>query len=202
MLRFKWFMAGSVLALAVGCATPSRMDMARPAVLPQHQPPASGLVQAQATTTTAAVGDVNSLVQTALAANPRLGRANSLVESAQGRMIQAGLGPNPVFSFAADELGDRTGPMGLLSPQLSQEFVLGRKLSLGQAVAAREVDQAMLNTLSERYAIAGSVRAGAYDLAILKRRRDTLGEVLKLAKGSVEQATKAEKNAAGPLAGV
>ncbi len=206
----RWLVLGAV-GLAVGCSTTSQLplDPSRPntgtygkhriSSSPLKTESPSNIIQAQSITLSPNSGDVNSLVQTALAANPRLARANALVDAAQGRMIQAGLGPNPVFSFSADELGDRTGPMGLLFPQISQEFVLGRKLSLGQAVAAREVDQATLNILSERYTIAGSVRAGAYELVALQRRRDVLNDILKLAKSSVEQATKAEKNPVGPL---
>jgi outer membrane protein, heavy metal efflux system len=206
MLRKSWFKLCWTIpctTVMLGCTTPDRpsfVPTAAVSALPIHQPTsATGIVQAQAITTSAAIGDVNTLVNTALNSNPRLARANALVDAAQGRMIQAGLGPNPVFSFTADELGDRTGPMGILGPQLSKEFVLGHKLTLGQAVAAREVDQAMLSTLSERYAIAGAVRAGAYELAALRRRREVLNDVIKLAKSSVEQATKAEKNPVGPL---
>jgi outer membrane protein, heavy metal efflux system len=142
---------------------------------------------------------VNGLVQLALSANPRLARANALVEAARGRQVQAGLRPNPVFAFNADELGDRTGPMGLLSPSLSQEFVLGGKLSLAQAVVAKEVDQATLDALAQRYAVAGAVRAAAYELAALRQRQTVLGEVVGIAEQSVEQATKAEKNPNGTL---
>lgn len=155
---------------------------------------ASTVVQAQATAPAApAPADVNALVQSALASNPRLARANALVESARGRYVQAGLRPNPVFSFAADELGDRTGPTGILNPQVSQEIVLGGKLSLGQAVAAKEVDQAALNALGERYAVAAAVRVAAYDLAVLRQRRQVLAEVVGIAEKTVEQAVKAEK---------
>ncbi len=61
------------------------------------RPPASGVVQAQATlpaTTPPApplAPDVNALVQSAVAGNPRLARANALVEVARGRVLQAGL---------------------------------------------------------------------------------------------------------------
>lgn len=129
----------------------------------------------------------------AVSVNPRLAKANALVESARGRFDQAGLKPNPVFSFNADELGDRTGPMGILSPQLSQEFVLGGKLWLAQVVAAKEIDQATLEALAQRYAVVGAVRAAAYELAALRQRRVVIAEVVGIAGQSVEQATRAEK---------
>lgn len=179
-------------------------------VSPLASRPTSGVQQAQATlpstntptatptpTAPAAATDVDSLVQSAFAANPRLGRANALVDAARWRIVQAGLKPNPVFSFTADELGDRTGPMGILGPQISQEIVLGGKLTLGQAVAAREADQATLAVLNERYALAAAVRSAAYDLAALRQRLDVLNEVVGIAEKSAEQALKAEKNPNG-----
>lgn len=142
---------------------------------------------------------MNGLVSTALAGSPRLARANALVEAARGRHLQAGLRPNPVFSFSADELGDRTGPMGILSPQVSQEFVTGGKLSLAQAVVAKEIDQATLTALGERYTVVGSVRSAAYELAVLRERRVVLAEVVALAEKTVAQATRAEQGANATL---
>jgi cobalt-zinc-cadmium efflux system outer membrane protein len=189
----------ALVGVGVGCSTfrepafPVHADAAVRSAAPRP----AGVVQAQAVAPTPQAvptpADVNGLVQAAVTANPRLARANALVEAARGRFVQAGLRPNPVFAFNADELGDRTGPMGLLSPSLSQEFVLGGKLSLAQAVAAREIDQATLDALGQRYAIAGAVRAAAYELAALRQRREVLGEVVGIAEKSVEQATKAEK---------
>ncbi len=182
--------AVALIGLGAGCSTPPRATL-DPLPLSVLKPAAES-VRAQ-TPPAPTPSDVNGLVQSALTASPRLAKANALVEAARGRHEQAGLRPNPVFGFAADELGDRTGPAGLLSPQVSQEFVLGGKLALAQAVVAKEVDQATLAAFGERYAVAGSVRSAAYELAALRQRRVVLAEVVGLAEKSVAQATKAEK---------
>ncbi len=129
---------------------------------------------------------LDDLVGTALARNPRLGRAAFAIDAARGRYTQAGLYPNPVFAFTADELGDRTGPSGILSPQLSQEIVHGGKLRLSQAVAAKEVDQASLSLLAERYALVGAVRAIFYEVLALQQRAAILTDLVKLADQSAE----------------
>ena len=130
---------------------------------------------------------VDDLVGTAIAQNPRLARATFAIDAAQGRFAQAGLYPNPVLAITADELGDRQGPGGIITaPQISQEIVTGRKLSLSQAVAAREVDQSSLGLLRERYAVIGSVRAAFYDLYALERRLAVLDELAKLAADAVK----------------
>ncbi|MEO2091408.1 MAG: TolC family protein, partial [Gemmataceae bacterium] len=125
-------------------------------------------------------------IQTALTRNPRLGRASFAIDAARGRYTQAGLYPNPVFAFAADELGDRTGPSGILSPQVSQEIVRGGKLKLSQAVAAREVDQASLTLMAERYALVGAVRASFYEVLALQQRAAILKDLVKLADQAVD----------------
>ena len=125
---------------------------------------------------------VDDLVQLAVGRNPRLARAAFNIDAAQGKQVQAGLYPNPVLAVTADELGDRQGPAGIITaPQVSQEIVTGRKLSLSQAVAAREVDQAALALLRERYAVIGTVRAAFYDLYALERRVAVLDELVGLA---------------------
>lgn len=130
---------------------------------------------------------VDEMVQLAVGRNPRLGKATFAIDQAQGKYVQAGLYPNPVLAVTADELGDRTGPGGIITaPQLTQEIVTGRKLSLSQAVAAKEVDQTTLTLLRERYGVIGSVRAAFYDLYALDRRIAVLDELVKLAGEAVK----------------
>ena len=125
---------------------------------------------------------VDDLVRIAVERNPRLVRAAFSVDAARGRHVQAGLYPNPVLAITGDELGDRTGPGGIwTAPQLTQEIVTGRKLSLSQAIAAKEVDRAVLDLMAERYALIGDVRAAFYEVYFLQRRADILAEVVRLA---------------------
>ena len=130
---------------------------------------------------------VDDLVRDAVNRNPRLARATFAIDAAQGRFAQAGLYPNPVLGITADELGDRQGARGILTlPQVSQEIVTARKLTLSQAVAAREVDQSTLGLLRERYAVIATVRAAYYDVYGLERRLAILDELAKLAGDAVK----------------
>jgi cobalt-zinc-cadmium efflux system outer membrane protein len=166
-----------------------------------HPNPNPGVVQASAASaepgdlvgpnaTTGPV-EVDELVKFAVARNPRLGKATFAIEAAQGRFVQAGLYPNPELGINWDEIGDRTGPGGILTvPKLSQQIVTGRKLSLSQAVSANEVNQSTLDLLGERYAVVGSVRAAFYDLYSLERRVAILDEIVKLAADAVSNGNK------------
>ncbi len=152
----------------------------------QQNAPTPGVVERKPSAIPAGPLQVDDLVGRAIALNPRLARATFAIDAAQGRFAQAGLYPNPVLAVTADELGDRQGPGGIITaPQISQEIVTGRKLSLSQAVAAREVDQSTLGLLRERYAVIGSVRAAFYDLYALERRIGVLEELAKLAADAV-----------------
>jgi len=129
---------------------------------------------------------VDDFVQLAVTRNPRLARATIAIDAAQGRYLQAGLYPNPDLAVNWDEIGDRTGPGGIITaPKLSQTIVTGRKLSLSQAVVAREVDQATLELISERYAVIAAVRAAFYEAYALQQRYEVLGELLKLSDEAV-----------------
>jgi cobalt-zinc-cadmium efflux system outer membrane protein len=131
--------------------------------------------------------EVDELVELAVSRNPRLAKATFAIDAAKGKFVQAGLYPNPVLAVIGDELGDRTGPGGIITaPQFSQEIVTGRKLSLSQAVAATEVDQATLALLAERYAVVASVRSAFYDLYALEQRIAVLDELVKLATEAVK----------------
>jgi cobalt-zinc-cadmium efflux system outer membrane protein len=155
---------------------------------PTKTPPAAPPRSAEAKPATPDAGpvQVDELVQLAVGRNPRLGKATFAIDAAQGKHIQAGLYPNPTLGATFDELGDRTGPGGVNTiPQVTQEIVRGGKLRLSQAVAAREVDQAALGLLRERYGVIGSVRSAFYDLYALERRIAVLDELVTLAGDAV-----------------
>ncbi|VTU01462.1 outer membrane efflux protein : Outer membrane efflux protein OS=Planctomyces limnophilus (strain ATCC 43296 / DSM 3776 / IFAM 1008 / 290) GN=Plim_1582 PE=4 SV=1: OEP: OEP [Gemmataceae bacterium] len=129
---------------------------------------------------------VDEFVQLAVTRNPRLARATIAIEAAQGRYVQAGLYPNPELAVNWDEIGDRTGAGGILTaPRVSQTIVTGKKLSLSQAVVAREVDQATLELISERYAVVAAVRASFYEAYTLQQRAGVLRELVKIADDGV-----------------
>lgn len=128
---------------------------------------------------------VDDFVRLAVERNPRLARANLAIEAARGKHLQAGLYPNPELAVTWDEIGDRTGNGIITAPKVTQTIVTGKKLTLAQAVAAREVDQATLELLTERYAVVGSVRAAFYEAYTIQQRADILDQLARLADEAV-----------------
>jgi outer membrane protein, heavy metal efflux system len=139
---------------------------------------------------TSAIG-LSELTVLTIQRHPRLAQVGWAVEAARGRALQAGLYPNPKVDLIGDELGDRTGPAGTLSlPQVSQEIVRGNKLELAKAVALREVDQATLTVVAERYRLLADVRQSYWDVVSLRQRAEVLTELIQLADRSIENAEK------------
>ncbi|HUR55811.1 MAG TPA: TolC family protein [Gemmataceae bacterium] len=177
----------SVVVGGSGCVPPRHAEYTPVRELPRHSPKPSEIQPVVFKEALAArlSGDkvgVEELVRFAVARNPRLAKATFAIDAAKGRHAQAGMYPNPQVAVTADELGDRTGPGGIITaPQVSQEIVTGRKLSLSQAVVAAEVDQAAVALHGERYAVVGGVRAAFYDLYALERRLVVLDELARLA---------------------
>ncbi len=131
------------------------------------------------------------LIGLTLARNPRLAQVAWATETARGRAVQAGLYPNPTLSVSGDELGDRQGPGGIwTAPYFQQEIVSGNKLGLSRAAALKEVDQATLTVVSERYRVLTDVRQNFFEVVVLQRRAAILGDLIGLAEKSVENANK------------
>lgn len=131
------------------------------------------------------------LINMTVERNPRLAQVGWAVETARGRAVQAGLYPNPILSVTGEDLGDRTGPGGIWSaPFFSQEIVTGNKIGLSKAAALKEVDQATLRVVGERYRLFTDVRQNYYDVVTLQRRADILGQLITLAQQSVDNANK------------
>jgi cobalt-zinc-cadmium efflux system outer membrane protein len=163
-----------------------------PARVALTQPAAPGAVVPAAAQVPAAPppAAVDEFVRFAVERNPRLARAAIAIDAAQGRYVQAGLYPNPDLAVNWDEIGDRSSPdrLGILTaPRISQTIVTGGKLSLAQAVAAREIDQATLDLIAERYGVIASVRAAFFQALAAQERVAILRELVKLADESVAQ---------------
>lgn len=101
--------------------------------------------------------------------NPLLQQAGLIFRRLKERHTRSAYIPIPIASFSADELGDKTGPSGILTPQITQEFVLGGKLTLNRAVASREVDQTTLLLQSQRFTLLSTIRQGYFEVLSAQR---------------------------------
>ncbi len=137
---------------------------------------------------------LDRLQQLALANNPTLEQARSETWKAHGRYQQAGLYPNPEFSFQAAEIGNdgRAGQQGIF---FQQEFVTGCKLQLSQSIEVSAQRQARHTVTAQEYRVANGVRQEFY--AVLTAQRN-----LELSQSLLDIARKAEAAAQRRLEGL
>lgn len=97
------------------------------------------------------------LQQLALANSPRMTAAAAAIEAARGKVIQAGLGPNPTVGYQADTVGtgDTAGYHGVFA---EQTIVTADKLCLAQLVLQQDVERAQIEYREAAVELATKVR--------------------------------------------
>ena len=106
---------------------------------------------------------LNDLLALAQARNPDLVTAAARVGEAHGRMIQAGLYPNPTVGYSANQINDGPGTPGQQGGFVSQEFVTGGKLRIAREAARFGVSAADWNAVSKWYDTVARVKAAYYE---------------------------------------
>ena len=105
----------------------------------------------------------------ALEHNPTLAAAAARLEAARGRQTQAGLYPNPVVGYHATEIGN-LGTPGQQGGFISQRLLTAGRLSLGQAIAEKEVDAAHMQFHAQEQRVLSDVRIRFHDTQVAQRR--------------------------------
>jgi cobalt-zinc-cadmium efflux system outer membrane protein len=121
---------------------------------------------------------LNQLTAIALERHPELAAAYSRVEAARGQLIQAGLYPNPIVGWQADELGHKENGAGEQGPFLEQEIVTKGKLRLARAAAAQGVAIADWQAVTKRFEIITRVRTAHVDLLAARREATEIRGIL------------------------
>jgi outer membrane protein, heavy metal efflux system len=152
-IRFRpWMAVIGLIAVAAGAA-------AQPHSPEKH---------AEATTKLAAGLTLGDLEQLAIQGNPTLAQAAAQVEAARGRLVQAGLYPNPTVGYEADEIGnDRSaGQHGAFIDQL---MITGGKLRLNRAKFQQELAQMESQALAQQYRVLNGVRSRFWQVLAIER---------------------------------
>lgn len=119
------------------------------------------------------------LEQMALQYHPALVRAEALVGAAQGRRIQAGFPANPTIGYDGQQIGSggRAEQHGIF---VEQEFRLGGKRQLDQAVAAREEAVARGDYETRRRQVLTEVHIAFHEAAIAMRQTGLAKDLVKI----------------------
>mgnify|MGYP005853748385 CR=1 FL=1 len=129
---------------------------------------------------------LEDLDRMALASNPSLREAEAAIRAAEGRRLQAGLYPNPIIGYTADEVS--RGPViagGEHGAFVEQRIVTGGKLRLARGIAAQEETQARLSAEARRQRVLNSVRSLYYQALGEQRLVEVRTQLAALARRAV-----------------
>lgn len=164
------------LALGLGlCSGPIQ------AQTPNHLP------EPQKTDSRLTLTDLERMV---LEANPTLAQAEAAIRAAEGRRVQAGLLPNPIIGYQAEELAFRA--LGEKNEQLGfieQTIPLGSKLGKSRAIFAREKNQVEQDAAAQRQRVLNAVRILFYQALGAQELVEVRGQLAKLARDAVKTTT-------------
>lgn len=150
-------------------------------------PPVALASASQTTQSTPALLRLEDLEQMALQSNPTLAQAEAAIRAAEGKRLQAGLPPNPVVGYAAEELAFRA--IGEKSEHLAfieQTIPLGGKLKKSRAIAAQEKLQTEQNAAAQRQRILNGVRVLFYRALGAQQLIEVRTELARLASEAVK----------------
>jgi outer membrane protein, heavy metal efflux system len=140
---------------------------------------------------------LDELLVLALSYHPELKSAQANIESARGRMIQAGLYPNPAFGPNLSELGDTDNRWGEPGVRLTLTIVTMHKLRLAKAAGAHAVEAADWQALTRWYTVVTRVRGAYFELLTAMREIDTMRKIVKTSEEALQVAQTLEKTGFG-----
>ena len=120
----------------------------------------------------------------ALMNSPLVQRAEARVEQARGRMIQAGLYPNPRYDGGnPHQLG---GSQSLYNTGITQPVVSAGKLQLDVGIAQRALTQAQFRLQQQRFELLTAVRTQFFDLLATQDRYETIEGIKAIGQKSLD----------------
>ncbi len=131
---------------------------------------------------------VEDAIRLAIDHSPQLRAAGYQIDAASGRVLQAGLYPNPSLSFGAEALGSDAGSGGETTYVIEQEIVLGGKLQRARDVAESDRLAARAEFIAEEFAVAARVSQAYYAGVSAQERLAKREELAALASQLLEAA--------------
>lgn len=130
---------------------------------------------------------LSDLERVALLNNPTLARARAGVRAAEGAWRQAGLYPNPVSGYVAEEMGDE-GTAGKQGAFWGQELVTAGKLRLNRRVASQGIVRAREQLAAQQLRVLTDVQTRYYGVLVAQRTIELATSLLQVAEEGVRAA--------------
>lgn len=128
--------------------------------------------------------------------NPTLRQARTHISAELGKALQAGLYPNPVFSYEGEQIfldveGDKDSPGEFQGGLLEQRIVTAGKLRLSREKYMRRAHVAEHLAVAQQFRVCNDVRVHFYRTLAAQQKLDLLRELLKTAEDSAVTAQEA-----------
>lgn len=188
----------AVLFLVAGCLPRTAGFRATPSLSPL--PPLTRLLDEPSGSAPALAAPPHTfedLIAIALRHHPDLAVARAKAESARGKLIQAGLYPNPTLSTVFGDLNSPANAVGKPGLGFSQTIVRGDKLAIAQAAAGRGVEAADFQAMTRWFEVLTRVRLAYYDLLTVRSEIETAGEIMEVSEKALAVALKLQKAGVG-----
>ena len=132
-----------------------------------------------------------SAAEEALRASPDLAAAYAAIDAARGRLLQAGLWPNPALTLAGrSDFAFRNEGERVLGVDLAQRFPIAGRLARAQEVARVDVALALAEAREFERALIGDVQRTVYGLVALDMAIASRESVIRTAEQLVHAATR------------
>jgi cobalt-zinc-cadmium efflux system outer membrane protein len=193
-MSWRWLAIGLLGLLPAGCipALPLR-DLS----IEEPVPVAKPKLGFESAADNGDLAALNELLDIAVKYHPDLTAARARVEVARGRMIQAGLYPNPSIGPNFSQLGDMANRTGEMGARFTQTFPTGGKLRLAKEAGARGVEAADFQAITKWHEVLTRVRYAYFELLTAQREQETLKDIVKVSDEAFEVFKKKEKLGAG-----
>ena len=123
---------------------------------------------------------LDDMLQAVVLCNPEIAAAQNDNEAATGRLIQAGLYPNPTIEFEAEDIpaGDVDFSRNQNTVSIIQPIIFGKRRSTAISAAVAEQEALRFALQNTIYQVLGDVRLAYMDLAYYKMALTLNGELL------------------------
>ena len=128
---------------------------------------------------------LEQLESIAIAQHPSLSKYRSRIDVAKGKRLQAGLPYNPTLQYQSQEIGN-DGSSGIHSVSVSQRFVTGDKLAIGQQVQTHVVNQQQSELARRTLQVRTEVQVKFAQALLEQQRVDLSLQIQSLADQSVQ----------------
>ncbi len=140
---------------------------------------------------------LDDLLTLAARHHPDLQVAKARIEASRGKLVQAGLYPNPIIGPRINQLGDKLNALGEAGITFTQTIVTANKLDIAQAAARCEIDAASWQALARWHDVMARARVAFFDWLTAQRELDTLQDIVRVSDEALQSARKLAKAGAG-----